>query len=68
VNVEEAGKMRKLCELLDKIEFNQVIIFTKSVERCQALRQQLQSLQFPAAAIHSAMTQPRTASTRTRTC
>jgi ATP-dependent RNA helicase UAP56/SUB2 len=58
VNVEEAGKMRKLCELLDKIEFNQVIIFTKSVERCQALRQQLQSLQFPAAAIHSAMTQP----------
>jgi ATP-dependent RNA helicase UAP56/SUB2 len=58
INVEEKEKIRKLVELLDKIEFNQVIIFTKSVERCQALRDQLRALQFPAASIHSAMTQP----------
>uniref|UniRef100_A0A7S1LAQ1 RNA helicase n=1 Tax=Neobodo designis TaxID=312471 RepID=A0A7S1LAQ1_NEODS len=57
INLEEKDKMRRLCELLDKIEFNQVIIFTKSVERCQALRDQLRALQFPAASIHSAMPQ-----------
>ncbi|RNF09164.1 putative RNA helicase [Trypanosoma conorhini] len=58
MNVTEAQKLRKLCDILDAVEFNQAIIFTSSVERCEALSRQLQALKFPAMAIHSRMEQP----------
>ena len=50
-------KNRKLFELLDALEFNQVVIFVKAVQRCVALSQLLVEQNFPAIAIHRAMTQ-----------
>jgi len=50
-------KNRKLFELLDALEFNQVVIFVKAVQRCVALAQLLVEQNFPAIAIHRAMTQ-----------
>merc|ERR1712014_321749 len=34
VNLKEQEKNRKLFDLLDALEFNQVVIFVKSVQRC----------------------------------
>merc|ERR1712151_1073464 len=50
-------KNRKLFELLDVLEFNQVVIFVKSVQRCVALSQLLIEQNFPAICIHRAMSQ-----------
>merc|ERR1712241_1493592 len=57
VKLKESEKNRKLFELLDVLEFNQVIIFVKSIQRCMALAQLLLEQNFPAIAIHRAMTQ-----------
>merc|ERR1712170_106623 len=57
VKLKDNEKNRKLFELLDALEFNQVIIFVKSVQRCMALAQLLVEQNFPAIAIHRAMTQ-----------
>lgn len=57
VKLKDNEKNRKLFELLDVLEFNQVIIFVKSVQRCMALAQLLVDQNFPAIAIHRAMTQ-----------
>ncbi|XP_011414939.1 spliceosome RNA helicase DDX39B [Crassostrea angulata] len=57
VKLKDNEKNRKLFELLDVLEFNQVIIFVKSVQRCMALAQLLVEQNFPAIAIHRAMTQ-----------
>merc|ERR1712004_234643 len=57
VKLKDNEKNRKLFELLDLLEFNQVIIFVKSVQRCMALAQLLVDQNFPAIAIHRAMTQ-----------
>lgn len=57
VKVKENEKNRKLFELLDELQFNQVIIFVKSVQRCMALAQLLVDQNFPAIAMHRAMTQ-----------
>jgi len=57
VKILEKEKNRKLFELLDALEFNQVVIFVKSVQRCMALSQLLVDQNFPAIAIHRAMTQ-----------
>lgn len=57
VNLTEAQKLRKLCDIMDAVEFNQCIIFTSSVERCEALNKQLLAMKFPSAAIHSRMDQ-----------
>ncbi|XP_013380238.1 spliceosome RNA helicase DDX39B [Lingula anatina] len=57
VKLKESEKNRKLFELLDLLEFNQVIIFVKSVQRCMALAALLVEQNFPAIAIHRAMTQ-----------
>lgn len=54
---KEEEKIKKLAELLDLIDFNQVIIFTNAVDRCEALNKHLQTMRFPSIAIHSAMTQ-----------
>jgi len=57
VKLKDNEKNRKLFELLDTLEFNQVVIFVKSVQRCMALAQLLVDQNFPAIAIHRAMTQ-----------
>lgn len=57
MNVTESQKLRQLCDILDAVEFNQAIIFTSSVERCEALNRQLQHLKFPSQAVHSRMDQ-----------
>jgi len=57
VKVKENEKNRKLFELVDELEFNQVIIFVKSIQRCMALSQLLIDQNFPAIAMHRAMTQ-----------
>ena len=55
--IEESKKLGALCNLLDHVEFNQVIVFVSSVERCEALNIQLRNQKFPSSAIHSAMAQ-----------
>lgn len=57
VKLKDNEKNRKLFELLDALEFNQVIIFVKSIQRCMALSQLLVEQNFPAIAIHKLMTQ-----------
>lgn len=57
VKLKDNEKNRKLFELLDALEFNQVIIFVKSIQRCMALSQLLVEQNFPAIAIHKAMSQ-----------
>merc|ERR1719409_989757 len=57
VKLEEAQKNRKLNDLLDALEFNQVVIFVKSVRRCQELDKLLQECNFPSICSHSRMQQ-----------
>lgn len=57
VKLRDNEKNRKLFELMDALEFNQVIIFVKSIQRCMALCQLMVEQNFPAIAIHKAMTQ-----------
>lgn len=57
VKLKDSEKNRKLFELLDNLEFNQVVIFVKSIQRCVALRGLLVEQNFPAIAIHRAMKQ-----------
>jgi superfamily II DNA/RNA helicase len=57
VKLKENEKNKKLFDLLDALEFNQVVIFVKSVQRCMALAQLLVEQNFPAIAIHRGMTQ-----------
>ncbi|XP_040578860.1 spliceosome RNA helicase DDX39B [Lepeophtheirus salmonis] len=57
VKLKDTEKNRKLFELLDVLEFNQVVIFVKSVQRCVALAQLLIEQNFPAIAIHRGMSQ-----------
>merc|ERR1719211_922743 len=57
VKLKDQEKNRKLFELLDVLEFNQVVIFVKSVQRCMALAQLLIEQNFPAIAIHRSMPQ-----------
>lgn len=54
---EEKLKNRKLFDLLDEIDFNQVIIFVKSQDRAEALAKILNAGQFPTAFIHGKMKQ-----------
>jgi len=55
--ITEKEKNRKLFDLLDALEFNQVVIFVKSVARCQALCGLLKEQNFPAIDIHRGMKQ-----------
>ncbi|XP_043362757.1 ATP-dependent RNA helicase DDX39A isoform X3 [Dermochelys coriacea] len=57
VKLKDSEKNRKLFDLLDVLEFNQVVIFVKSVQRCMALAQLLVEQNFPAIAIHRGMSQ-----------
>merc|ERR1719486_634483 len=55
--LEEKEKNRKLNDLLDALEFNQVVIFVKSVQRAIALDKLLVECNFPSIAIHSGLNQ-----------
>ncbi|KAH0482556.1 MAG: hypothetical protein KVP17_003693 [Porospora cf. gigantea B] len=53
----ESEKNRKLNDLLDSLDFNQVIIFVKSVQRAKALNTLLVECSFPSIAIHAGLNQ-----------
>ncbi|XP_068178331.1 ATP-dependent RNA helicase DDX39A [Antennarius striatus] len=55
--LKDSEKNRKLFDLLDVLEFNQVVIFVKNMHRCVALSQLLVEQNFPAIAIHRGMAQ-----------
>merc|ERR1712196_573496 len=57
VKLTEKEKNRKLNDLLDALEFNQVVIFVKSVQRAIALDKLLVECSFPSLAIHSGLNQ-----------
>lgn len=55
--LNENEKNRKLIELLDELQFNQVIIFVKSVSRASKLNDLLTECNFPSICIHSGLSQ-----------
>jgi len=57
VQLQENEKNRKLVDLLDALEFNQVVIFVRSVKRATELNKLLQDCNFPSFAIHGGMDQ-----------
>lgn len=57
VELQEEEKNRKLVDLLDSLEFNQVVIFVQSVSRAHALNQLLTGCSFPSICIHGRMLQ-----------
>jgi len=57
VKLKDNEKNRMLFELMDKLEFNQVVIFVKAVQRCIALTTLLVEQNFPAISIHRGMQQ-----------
>ncbi|CAN3364885.1 ATP-dependent RNA helicase Sub2p [Diutina catenulata] len=57
IKLEEKDKNRRLSDLLDSLEFNQVIIFVKSTSRANELNKLLCACNFPSIAVHSAMPQ-----------
>jgi len=52
IQLEEREKSKRLIDLLDQLEFNQVIIFVKSVKRALALDGLLQECKFPSMTLH----------------
>ena len=57
IKLGENEKNRKLNDLLDALDFNQVVIFVKSVSRAAQLNSLLIECNFPSICIHSGMTQ-----------
>ena len=57
VKLDEKEKNRKLNDLLDNLEFNQVIIFVRSTLRCSELDKLLRECNFPSTAVHSGISQ-----------
>merc|ERR1719263_348989 len=55
VKLDEKAKNRKLNDMLDALEFNQVVIFVKSVQRAIALDKLLVECSFPSLSIHSGL-------------
>jgi len=53
----DAEKNRKLFDLLDSLEFNQVVIFVSAVNRCKALSKLLSDQNFPSISIHRGLKQ-----------
>jgi ATP-dependent RNA helicase UAP56/SUB2 len=58
MKLDEREKNRKLNDLLDSLEFNQVIIFVRSTLRCTELDKLLRECNFPSTAVHSGISQP----------
>lgn len=57
IKLQELEKNRKLNDLLDALDFNQVVIFVKSVSRAAELNKLLVECNFPSICIHSGMSQ-----------
>mmetsp|Transcript_1440 Transcript_1440/g.1503 ORF Transcript_1440/g.1503 Transcript_1440/m.1503 type:complete len:344 (+) Transcript_1440:436-1467(+) len=57
IRLEEKEKNRKLNDLLDALEFNQVVIFVAKVNRARELHKLLEECNFPSICIHSGMEQ-----------
>jgi superfamily II DNA/RNA helicase len=57
VQLAENEKNRKLVDLLDALEFNQVVIFVRSVNRATELNKLLADCNFPSTCIHGGMKQ-----------
>ena len=57
VKLSEGEKNRKLSDLLDMLEFNQVIIFVRSTHRATELDKLLRECKFPSVAVHSGVSQ-----------
>ena len=57
IKLSEAEKNRKLNDLLDVLEFNQVVIFVSKVSRCNELNRLLTECNFPSICIHGSLTQ-----------
>jgi len=55
VKLEESQKTRKLTDLMDILEFNQVIIFVRDKRRAASLNKILQESKFPSIELHSDM-------------
>ncbi|KAA8540481.1 hypothetical protein F0562_024600 [Nyssa sinensis] len=57
IKLSELEKNHKLNDLLDALDFNQVVIFVKSVNRAAELNKLLAECNFPSICIHSGMSQ-----------
>lgn len=57
VELKETEKNKKLNDILDMLEFNQVIIFVKNINRCRELDKLLREYNFPSIAIHGDLEQ-----------
>ena len=57
VKLEEKGKNRKLSDILDSLEFNQVVIFVSKSGRASALSRLLAEAGFPCMCIHAGLNQ-----------
>jgi ATP-dependent RNA helicase UAP56/SUB2 len=57
VELKEDEKIRKLNDLLDALDFNQVVVFVKTKQRASALDKMLQKCFFPSMCIHSDLKQ-----------
>jgi ATP-dependent RNA helicase UAP56/SUB2 len=57
VELTEAQKNRKLNDLLDALEFNQVVIFVKTVARASELNKLLIECNFPSICIYGRLPQ-----------
>jgi len=55
--LKENEKNKKLNEILDMLQFNQVIIFVKNISRCRELNKLLNECNFPSIAIHGDLDQ-----------
>jgi len=59
VELQESEKNQKLVDLLDELEFNQLVIFVKSVSRATELNKLLVQCNFPSICIHSGLKKTR---------
>ena len=57
VKLTEAQKNRKLNDLLDALEFNQVVIFVSGVRRCKELNKLLLECNFPSMCMYGGLSQ-----------
>lgn len=57
VRLTENEKNRKLSDLLDTLDFNQVVIFVSKVSRAEELSKLLEECNFPSICIHSGLKQ-----------
>ena len=57
IKLAETEKNRKLNDLLDALEFNQVVIFCSKVERAIELNRLLTMCNFPSTCLHSRLSQ-----------